>query len=132
MWYYNAQIIKTPRTMVISDITYPRAIFRDSSTLVSLGIKPYSQTTPDSRYYHNGAYTVDTSGSEVVGTYAGTAKDVDTLKTSMLDTINTQVASKQGAIDWYWSRADKGGTAVPANIATYATTIYSEQAYCCL
>jgi len=128
MWYYNAQIIKTPRTMVISDITYPRAIFRDSSTLVSLGIKPYSQTTPDSRYYHNGAYTVDTSGSEVVGTYAGTAKDVDTLKTSMLDTINTQVASKQGAIDWYWSRADKGGTAVPANIATYATTIYSEQA----
>jgi len=34
MWYYNAQIIKTPKTMVISDITYPRAIFRDSSTLV--------------------------------------------------------------------------------------------------
>jgi len=46
----------------------------------------------------------------------------------MLATINSQVASKQGAIDWYWVRADKGGTAVPANIATYATTIYSEQA----
>ena len=128
MWYYNAQIIKTPRTMVISDITYPRAIFRDSDTLASLGIKPYSETTPDSRYYHNGAYTVDASGAEVLGTYAGTARDVATLKASMLDTINTQVASKQGAIDWYWARADKGGTAVPSNIATYATTIYSEQA----
>ena len=46
----------------------------------------------------------------------------------MLDTINSQVASRQGAIDWYWARADKGHTAVPANIATYATTIYSEQA----
>jgi len=114
--------------MVISDITHPKAIFRDSDTLTSLGIKPYSETTPDSRYYHNGAFTVDTSGAEVVGTYAGTARDVDTLKVGMLDTINSQVASKQGAIDWYWSRADKGGTAVPANIATYATTIYTEQA----
>ena len=128
MWYFNAETIKTPRAMVISDITHPKGIFRDSEMLTSLGIKPYSEVTPDSRYYSNGAFTVDTSGAEVVGTYAGTAKDVDTLKAGMLDTINSQVASKQGAIDWYWSRADKGGTAVPANIATYATTIYSEQA----
>ena len=114
--------------MVISDIPYPKAIFRDSDTLTSLGIKPYSETTPDSRYYWNGAYTVDTSGAEVVGTYASTARDVDTLKENMLSVINSQVASKQGSIDWYWARADKGGTAVPANIATYATTIYTEQA----
>jgi hypothetical protein len=128
MWYFNSQIIKTPKTMVIAGITHPKAIFRDGDMLTSLGIKPYSEVTPDSRYYWNGAYTVDTSGDEVVGTYAGTARDVDTLKASMLDTINLQVASKQGDIDWYWARADKGGTAVPANIATYATTIYTEQA----
>ena len=128
MWYFNGEIIKTPKTMVISDITHPKAIFRDSDMLTSLGIKPYSEVTPDSRYYWNGAYTVDTSGAEVVGTYAGTARDVDTLKENMLNTINSQVASRLGAIDWYWARADKGGTAVPANIATYATTIYTEQA----
>jgi len=114
--------------MVISDITYPRQIFRDSDTLTSLGIKPYREVTPDSRYYWNGAFTLDESGDEVVGTYAGTARDVDTLKENMLGVIDSQVASKQGAIDWYWARADKGHTAVPANIATYATTIYSEQA----
>ena len=128
MWYFNGQTIKTPKAMVISDITHPPGIFRDSATLTSLGIKPYREVTPDSRYYNTGAYTVDESGAEVVGTYAGVAKDVATLKASMLDTINSQVASKQGAIDWYWARADKGGTAVPANIATYATTIYTEQA----
>ena len=128
MWYYNSKIIKTPKTMVIDDITYPKAIFRDSDTLTSLGIKPYSVVTPDNRYYTNGAYTVDTSGAEVVGTYAGSAIDVDTLKASMLSNINSQVALKQGAIDWYWARADKGGTAVPSAISTYATTIYSEQA----
>ena len=114
--------------MVISGITYPRAIFRNSDTLASLGIKPMRIVTPDSRYYWNGAFTLDESGAEVVGTYAGTARDVDTLKENMLSVINTQVASKQGEIDWYWARADKGHTAVPANIATYATTIYSEQA----
>jgi len=128
MWYFNGQTIKHPKEMVISGITHPRQIFRDSDTLASLGIKPMRIVTPDSRYYWNGAYTVDESGDEVVGTYAGTARDVDTLKENMLGVIDSQVASRQGSIDWYWVRADKGHTAVPANIATYATTIYSEQA----
>ena len=112
--------------MVISDVTYPKTIFRDSATLTSLGIKPFSTVTPDSRYYWNGAYTVDTSGAEVVGTYAGTARDVATLKAGMLSKTNSHVAGLHAAIDWYWSRAAKGGTAVPSNIATYATALYSE------
>jgi hypothetical protein len=128
MWYFNSQTIKTPKSLTISDITYPKAIFRDSDLLSSLGIKPYREVTPNSRYYWNGAFTLDESGAEVVGTYAGTARDVDTLKENMLNTINSQVASKQGSIDWYWARADKGGKAVPSEISDYATTIYSEQA----
>ena len=128
MWYFNGEVIKTPKAMTISDVTHPKTIFRDSEMLASLGIKAYSTVTPDSRYYWNGELTTDESGDEVVGTYAGTERDVDTLKESMLDTINSQVASKQGAIDWYWAREDKGGTAVPSEISDYATTIYSEQA----
>ena len=126
MWYFNGSIIKTPKAMVISDVTHPKAIFRDSATLASLSIKPYREVTPDSRYYWNGAFTVDTSGSEVVGTYAGTPRDLDTLKANMLEKARSTVASKLAEIDWYWSRAAKGGTAVPSNIATYATTLYSE------
>jgi hypothetical protein len=126
MWYFNGETIKTPKAMVISDITHPPGIFRDSAMLTSLGIKPFRTVTPDSRYYWNGAYTVDTSGAEVVGTYAGTARDVATLKTGMLEKANSAVASRLEAIDWYWSRASKGGTAVPSNIATYATALYSE------
>jgi hypothetical protein len=126
MWYFNGQIIKTPKSMEISDVLYPRTIFKDSTTLTSLGIKPYREVTPDSRYYWNGAFTVNTSGSEVVGTYAGTARDLATLRSSMLEKANSHVASRHAAIDWYWSRAAKGGTAVPSNIATYATALYSE------
>jgi hypothetical protein len=126
MWYFNGQIIKTPKAMVISDVTHPKGIFRDSATLTSLGIKAYREVTPDSRYYWNGAYSVDTSGSEVVGTYASTPRDVATLKANMLEKARSTVASKLADIDWYWSRAAKGGTAVPSNISTYATTLYSE------
>ena len=126
MWYFNGETIKTPKAMVISDVTHPPGIFRDSAMLTSLGIKPMRIVTPDNRYYWNGAYTVDTSGAEVVGTYASTARDLATLKTSMLAKTNSHVAGLHAAIDWYWARASKGGTAVPANIATYATALYSE------
>ena len=127
MWYYNGEIIKTPKAMLINDLKYSKALFKDATKMAELGIKPYRSVTPDGRYYHNGAYTVDTSGDEVVGTYAGTARDVATLKAGMLEVINMQVESKLSKIDWYWARADKGGTAVPSAISTYATTIYSEQ-----
>jgi hypothetical protein len=118
MWYYNGEIIKTPKAMVINDLKYSKALFSDATKMAELGIKPYSEVTPDSRYYWNGAYTVDTSGSEVVGTYASTAKDVATLTADMLVETNNVVTSRMSAIDWYWVRASKsGGTAVPSAIA---------------
>jgi len=126
MWYFNSETIKTPKAMVISTITYPKAIFRDSTTLTSLGIKPYREVRPDSRYYWDGAYSVDATGDEVVGTYAGTARGVDVLNANMLSKTNSYVAGLHAAIDWYWTRAAKGGTAVPDAIATYATALYSE------
>ena len=126
MWYYDSKVIKTPKTMVISGITHPAAIFRNSDTLATLGIKPYREVVSDSRYYTNGSYSVDTSGAEVVGTYAGVAKDLASLRAAMLEKTENYSAALHADIDWYWIRASKGGTAVPSNIASYATALYSE------
>ena len=126
MWYFNGEIIKTPKVMTIGDKRYPKEIFKDSSTLSSLGIKPYKSVVPDSRYYWQGSYSVNTSGDEVVGTYAGTARDLATLRTQMLDRTNSHVASLHAEIDWYWIRASKGGTAVSTAMKNYATALYSE------
>lgn len=132
MWYFNSEIIRTPRTITTGTgndaITHPKSIFRNNTTLVSLGIKPYREDVPDTRYQTFGSISFDTSGDTVVGTVAGVDKSVAELKKAMLVKVNNQVASKQNAIDWYWARASKGGTAVPSDIATYASTIYSEQA----
>ena len=126
MWYYDSKIIKTPKAMVISEITHPPGIFRDSTMLASLGIKPYTETRKDNRYYNLGSYSVDTSGDTVVGTYAGAVKDLATLRTGMLKKTNDYAASRHAEIDWYWTRAAKGGTAVSSAMATYATALYSE------
>ena len=129
MWYYDSQIIKTPRAMQIGDLKYSKGLFKDATKMAELGIKPYSQVTPDNRYYHNGAYTVDTSGAEVVGTYAGTAKTAASLTPNMLELTKSYVASRHAIIDWYWVRASKsGGTAVPSAIATYSAALYTEYA----
>ena len=129
MWYYNSQVIKTPRAMLIGDLKYSKALFRDTTKMAELGIKPYSEVTPDNRYYNNGAYTVDTSGDEVVGTYAGTAKTAASLTPGMLEKTKDAITSRMEAIDWYWVRASKsGGTAVPSAIATYSAALYTEYA----
>jgi hypothetical protein len=60
-----------------------------------------------------------------VGTYEAVAKDVDHLKNNMLSTVKSVAGSLQSHVDWYWSRAAKGGTAVPTAIATHATAIYT-------
>ncbi len=112
--------------MTIGDKKYPKEIFKDSSTLSSLGIKPYKSVVPDSRYYSQGSYSVNTSGDEVVGTYAENAIDLAALRTQMLNRTNSYVAGLHAKIDWYWIRASKGGTAVSTAMKNYATALYSE------
>jgi len=121
--------IKTPKALTIGDIQYPSSIFTrwSKAELAELGIKPYRLTRVNERYYWTGNVTnVETDG-EVVGTPEAIARDVDRLKEGMLQQINSQVSNKQGDIDWYWSRASKGGKAIPAEIETYATAIYADQ-----
>ena len=129
MWYFNSQIIKTPKAMQIGDLKYSRGLFKDAAKMAELGIKPYSEVTPNDRYYTRGAYSVDTSGAEVVGTYAGTARTVSDLTANMLDQTKDAVATAMERIDWYWVRASKsGGEAVPSAIATYSAALYTEYA----
>ena len=129
MWYFNGEIIKTPKAMQIGDLKYSRGLFKDAAKMAELGIKPYSEVTPNDRYYTRGAYSVDTSGAEVVGTYAGTARTVSDLTANMLDQTKDAVATAMERIDWYWVRASKsGGEAVPSAIATYSAALYTEYA----
>jgi len=119
--------VNKARGLTIGDVQYPRNIFVlwSKEELAEIGIKPYSEVRPDSRYYNQGALTRTESDGEIVGTYAAVAKDVDTLKATMLGTVKSIAGSLQSQVDWYWSRAAKGGTAVPSDVAAHATAIYT-------
>ena len=119
--------VNKARGLTIGDVQYPRNIFVlwSKAELAAIGIKPYSETRLDSRYYNQGALTRAESDGEMVGTYAAIDKDVDTLKATMLQSVKSIAGSLQSQVDWYWSREAKGGTAVPGEIATHATAIYT-------
>lgn len=134
MWFVgNTEvgfIVNKARGLTIGDIQYPRNIFVlwSKEELAAIGIKPYREVRSDSRYYSDGALTRTEVDGDMVGTYAGVAKDVDQLKSEMIKSVKSQVSSLQGAVDWYWSRAAKGGTAVPDAIRYHAAAIYTEMA----
>ena len=126
MWYFNGQIIKTPKSMSINDFQYTKDLFKDAEKMTELGIKPYRSVTPNNRYFNNGSYSVDTSGDEVVGTYNSVAKDIDVLKSNMLSLIKSQLTSKLESTDWYYLRKLRTGTDVPSDIQDYSDALYSE------
>jgi hypothetical protein len=133
MWFVgnvdSGFVVKSARGLTIDGIQYPRNIFTKWSKeeLASLNILPYREVNIDSKYQWQGELTRAIVDGEVVGTYAGIDRDVDSLKASMLEQINSKVSALQGSIDWFWTRADKGGKAVPSDVATYATAIYTAQ-----
>ena len=126
MWYFNGQIIKTPKEMKLLGLQYTKELFRDAEKMTELGIKPYREVTPDSRYFNNAGYSIDTSGDEVVGTYAAKGKDTDVLTKSMLGLIKKQLTTKLTETDWYYLRKLRIGTDVPVDIQDYSDTLYSE------
>ena len=126
MWYYNAEIISSPTSMVINDLRYDSSVFRDKEKLKELGIKPYREVTPDMRYFDMGAISIDESGDEVVGTYASIGKDVDVLKLKMLNQIKNGLTNNLLATDWYYLRKLRTDTDVPSEIQDYSDALYAE------
>ena len=120
--------VNKARGLTIGDVQYPRNIFVlwSKEELAAIGIKPYSEVHPDQRYYTSGALTRTETDGDMVGTYAAIDKDVDQLKETMLQSVKSIAGSLQSQVDWYWSRAAKGGTEVPSDVAAHATAIYTE------
>jgi len=111
MWIYNETIIKTPKTMVIADITYPKQIFKDSDLLSSLGIEPYVMPEQkNQRYWWNNE----------------TPRDVDTLKEQMIATVKSQVGARLKPTDWMVIREADGGATMNADVRAYRAAIRAE------
>jgi len=126
MWYVEGiGVVRSPRGLTLSGITYPRKIFTHWNTteLVAIGIKPYSENIVDGRYYIGGELTIDSSGPEAVGTVATVDRDVVELKAQLKRDINAHAAAVLLLSDWMQHREAEGGTAMPADWKTYRAGI---------
>jgi hypothetical protein len=119
-----AKIIRTPQSITIDGIQYPRNVFTrwDKAELADIGIKPYREVGVDSRYYWQGQATTEI-GDEVVVTYASTERDVADLKKNMKALVKALAASKLAETDWMVVRAAEGGTAVPEAVTAYRVAV---------
>lgn len=112
MWIdSNNTIIKTPRSITIGDVTYPRQVFNDSALLETLGITPYEMPVQlNQRYYWNNELP----------------RDVDGLKEQMISTIKSQVGSRLKSTDWMVIRELDGGDTMSADVKAYRSAIRAE------
>jgi hypothetical protein len=119
-----AKIIRTPQSITIGGITYPRNVFTrwEKAELAAIGLYPYREVSVDTKYYWQGqvSYTI---GDEVVATYTTTDRDVDSLKDGMKAQVKALAASKLAETDWMVTRAIEGGTAVPDAVTAYRAAV---------
>jgi len=122
------RIINTPTSITVNNVSHPKSIFTrwTAAELKEIGILPYEETSVDTRYYTTGNVTYSVGAEKVTGTYEGTARDLDALKASMKQTVKTTVAGLLSGTDWMAIRASEGGTAVPADVATYRAALRTE------
>ena len=126
MWYVESVgLVKTPRGLTLDGVQHPRNIFTlwTKEELAAVGIKPASIAAVNQRYQTTGELTWDTSGDEVVGTYATTDKAVADLKTEMKASVNGIAAAVLSQSDWMHLREGDGGTAMPADWKTYRAAV---------
>jgi hypothetical protein len=129
----NGRVSRTlnrPKGISINNIQYPASIFHSWSNeqLAELGLFPLVIVHPvdfDSRYHRLGSVTRVISLTAVTDTYDKVDKDVDDLKEIMESKINSLSSDKLTVTDWMAIRAYEGGTAIPAEISTYRTTVRS-------
>jgi len=126
MWYSETYgVIKTPRELTISGITYPRQIFRqwDKPKLAELGIRPARVVTPDTRYYNTGGENYELIDNEWVISYAYTEKDVEDLKKNVISAINSRTGALLSPSDWRVVREVDGGTPLTDEWKTYRNEV---------
>jgi len=126
MWYSETLgTIKTPRALTVNGIQHPSNIFRawSAEELADIGIYPARVETPDSRYWNTGAESYTLTDGEYVISYASTEKDVESLKTQVIEKINAHVGSLLSSSDWRVIREADGGTAVSDDWKTYRNEV---------
>ena len=122
------EIINRPKSMTINDIQYPKSIFSSAYTVderKALGIVPYVYTGNyvNSMFYKTSEASPTVEADRVVVTRTQTALNIDNIKATMKDNINSVLSSTLAQTDWYHIRKIETDEAIPADISKWRSDL---------
>ena len=122
------EIINRPKSMTINDIQYPKSIFSSAWTddeRKALGIVPYVYTGNyvNSMFYKTSEASPTVEADRVVVTRTQTALNIDNIKATMKDNINSVLSSTLAQTDWYHIRKIETDEAIPADISKWRSDL---------
>ena len=122
------EIINRPKSMTINDIQYPKSIFSSAWTVEerkALGIVPYVYTGNyvNSMFYKTSEASPTVEADRVVVTRTQTALNIDNIKATMKDNINSVLSSTLAQTDWYHIRKIETDEAIPADISKWRSDL---------
>ena len=122
------EIINRPKSMTINDIQYPKSIFSSAWTVEerkALGIVPYVYTGNyvNSMFYKTSEASPAVEADKVVVSRTQTALNIDNIKATMKDNINSVLSSTLAQTDWYHIRKIETDEAIPADISKWRSDL---------
>ena len=124
----NGTVINQPRNVTINDVVYPAASFYSwtAEERQQLGIKMYTELPYDGEHYVSTGIVTDETDDAVVITHTTEPR----YTVSGLQTVK-KAAVKQASwdllhdTDWYVVRKYEDNSEIPANIASYRSSVRS-------
>lgn len=107
-WHQQLGFLNNYVAFKLNGVRYPSnwLLLSTPQERAALGFKPTQHgQKPNSRFYIEGAMTVDTSGPVVQVTYAAIPKNVSALKTQFINDVKTTARSLLSQDDWQAIRA---------------------------
>ena len=122
------EIINRPKSMTINDIQYPKSIFSSAWTVEerkAIGIVPYVYTgsSLNNMFYKTTENSPTVEADRVVVTRTQTALNIDNIKATMKDNINSVLSSTLAQTDWYHIRKIETDEAIPADISKWRSDL---------
>ena len=122
------EIINTPKGMTINGIQYPVSIFTRAWTDAArkaLGIVPYVYTgnSINNMFYKTTENAPTVEADRVVVTRTQSTLNIDNIKATMKDNINSVISGTLAQTDWYHIRKIETDEALPADISKWRSDL---------
>ena len=120
------EIISRPKSMTINKIQYPKSIFTSAWTHAerkAIGIVPFTHDGEniESIFYTSSESKPVVKEDSVVVTHTKSAKNIDTIKASMLQSINETLSNALSSTDWIIIRKIDTGKEPPSDLVKWRT-----------